>query len=132
MSFHVVAPPTAEAEFAEVGKELVQASVELGMHLDPQGFLYAWASGLRVVIERDDESKKIVALAFVTLGKRWTDQDTTGTVLLMATSREREPMLEFIKQICAALGASTLFVENPLAVQKLKHREHTIIAYELR
>lgn len=129
MSFLVVQPPKDEQEFAALGKELVEAGRKLGMHLEAEGFLYSWIGGTRVVIERDT-SGEIVTMGLVSLGKRWTHNDTTATVLLLEGNRE--PMLEFIKQISAALGATELFVQNPLPVQKLKHREYTVIGYELQ
>lgn len=129
MSFNVVPPPKDETEFAETGKQLVEAGRALGMQLEAEGFLFSWIGGTRVLIERA-ESGEIVSMALVTIGKRWTHNDTTATVLLMEGNRE--PMLEFVKQIAAALGATELFVQNPLPVQRLKHREYTVIGYELQ
>lgn len=129
MSFHVVQPPKDEAAFAAAGKEIIEASRRLGMRLDTEGFLFSWTAGTRVVVERDS-SGQIVSMALVTMGKRWTHDDTTATVLHLEGNRE--PMLEFVKQISAALGATELFVQNPLPVQKEKHREYTVIGYELQ
>lgn len=128
MSFNVVQPPKDETEFAELGKQLVEAGRALGMQLEAEGFLFSWIGGTRVLVEKT-ETGEIVSMALVTIGKRWTHNDTTATVLLMEGNRE--PMLEFVKQIASALGATELFVQNPLPVQRLKHREYTVIGYQL-
>lgn len=129
MSFVVVQPPKDETEFAELGKRLVEAGRALGMQLEAEGFLFSWIGGTRVLVEKT-EAGEIVSMALVTIGKRWTHNDTTATVLLMEGNREQ--MLEFVKQIASALGATELFVQNPLPVQRLKHREYTVIGYELQ
>lgn len=129
MSFVVVQPPKDETEFAELGKQLVEAGRALGMQLEAEGFLFSWIGGTRVLVEKT-EAGEIVSMALVTIGKRWTHNDTTATVLLMEGNREQ--MLEFVKQIASALGATELFVQNPLPVQRLKHREYTVIGYELQ
>ena len=129
MSFNVVQPPKDETEFAELGKQLVEAGRALGMQLEAEGFLFSWIGGTRVLVEKT-EAGEIVSMALVTIGKRWTHNDTTATVLRMEGNRE--PMLEFVKQIASALGATELFVQNPLPVQRLKHREYTVIGYELQ
>lgn len=128
MSFNVVQPPKDETEFAELGKQLVEAGRALGMQLEAEGFLFSWIGGTRVLVEKT-EAGEIVSMALVTIGKRWTHNDTTATVLLMEGNREQ--MLEFVKQIASALGATELFVQNPLPVQRLKHREYTVIGYQL-
>ena len=128
MPFRVVQPPTNQEEFAELGKRLFAAAQALGIPLDPEGFLYSWVNGTRVVVE--EVGDEIRGFAMLAAGKRWTHNDTTATVLLMEGNRE--PMLEFVKQIAAALGATELFVQNPLPVQRLKHREYTVIGYELQ
>lgn len=128
MTYQVIQPPKDETVLAETGKEIVQAGRALGMHLDAEGFLYAWVQGLRVIVERN-EANAIVSMAMLTVGKRWTNQDVTGSILAIAG--DREPLIEFIKQVCASHGASTLFVEQPFPVQKAKHKEITVMAYEL-
>ena len=64
MPFRVVQPPTNQEEFAELGKRLFAAAQALGIPLDPEGFLYSWVNGTRVVIEEvDDEIKGFAMLA---------------------------------------------------------------------
>ena len=71
MSFVVVQPPKDETEFAELGKQLVEAGRALGMQLEAEGFLFSWIGGTRVLVEKT-ETGEIVSMALVTIGKRWT------------------------------------------------------------
>ena len=101
MPFRVVQPPTNQEEFAELGKRLFAAAQALNVPLDPEGFLYSWVNGTRVVIEEvDDEIKGFAMLA---AGKRWTHNDTTATVLVRESRGDEDGLLEFLKQIAAAL-----------------------------
>lgn len=110
MGFYVIQPPKEEAKLAEVGKEIVQACAKFGRKLDTQGFLFSWIGGTRVVVERDDSSNEITSIAMVATGKRWIADDTTASVLFI--EGDRAAMIEFIKTVCNALGASSLFIEE--------------------
>lgn len=115
MSFHVVQPPKDEEQFAEVGKELYYAGVKLGLTLDVEGFLNAWASGTRVIVERDD-SDEIVSMAFVACGRRWVRSDFTASLLDIRGNVDAT--LEFVKTVCNALGATHLFYEEPEVLEE--------------
>lgn len=129
MPFRVVQPPTNQEEFAELGKRLFAAAQALGIPLDPEGFLYSWVNGTRVVIEEvDDEIKGFAMLA---AGKRWTHNDTTATVLVRESSGDEDGLLEFLKQIAAALGSTELFVQNRIAQRVGNENHYTIIGYML-
>lgn len=124
MTFSVVQPPKDENQFAEVGKELYEAGKALGINLDAEGFLYAWAQGTRVIVRRD-ATNTIVGFALVTVGQRWLHSDFTASVL--AIRGEREPMVEFIKTICNALGATSIFIEDEGLVEDTPtHRRYTV------
>lgn len=129
MSFFVVQPPKGEVEMTATAKELLSAAAELGIQLDVKGFMFAWVNGTRPIIERD-AANKIISMALMAVGKRWTHDDMTATVLRLEGNRE--PMIEFMQQIASAMGATELFVQEPLPVQHLKHREYTVIGYELQ
>jgi hypothetical protein len=129
MTFHVVQPPKDEAAFVPLGKELLEASRAFGLTLDAEQFLYQWASGTRVLVERNAE-RRIVSMAIVAMGKRWTHSDTTATVLHLEGNKEE--LLEFVKQIATGFGATELFVQSPLPVQKQGYREYTVRGYELQ
>ena len=129
MPFRVVQPPTNQEEFAELGKRLFAAAQALGIPLDPEGFLYSWVNGTRVVIEEvDDEIKGFAMLAG---GKRWTHNDTTATVLVRESHGDEDGLLEFLKQIAAALGSTELFVQNRIAQRVGNENHYTIIGYML-
>jgi hypothetical protein len=129
MTYHVVPPPKDEKLLAEVGKELVQAAFNLGANIQPEGFLFAWVGGTRAIVERDPAGK-IITLAMMQVGKRWVENDLTGTVLILEGANQ-DAMVEFLKSICAAMGASHMFVQNKLYTQKAKHREYTVIGHEI-
>ena len=129
MSFRVVQPPTNQDEFAALGKRLFAAAQALNLPLDPEGFLYSWVNGTRVVVEEvNDEIKGFAMLA---AGKRWTHNDTTATVLVMESSGDEAGLLEFLKQIAAALGSTELFVQNRIAQRIGNENHYTIIGYLL-
>ena len=109
MSFHVVQPPADESTFNKIGVELFDASMRLGFNLDAQGFLFAWTAGTRVLVERDAEGI-IIGMALVAVGKRWIAQDFTASV--MGVIGNREALLDFARNIAAALGATSLYVEE--------------------
>lgn len=113
--FTVVQPPKDEGEFARVGKELFDAAGKLGLELDAEGFLFSWTAGTRVVVQRD-EANTVVSLALVTIGKRWLHKDFTATVL--AIRGDREQTMAFIKIVCNAMGATSLFVEEEVALEE--------------
>lgn len=110
MTFSVVQPPKDEAKFAEVGKELFEASSRLGMTIEVEGFLHAWVAGTRVVVDRDD-SGQITTLAMIAVGKRWVDNEHKATVLLW--SGDREKLIAFVRQIGGMMGLSSVLIEEP-------------------
>lgn len=129
MSFRVVQPPTNQDEFAALGKRLFAAAQALNLPLDPEGFLYSWVNGTRVVIE--EVGDEIKGFAMLAAGKRWTHNDTTATVLVMESSGDEAGLLEFLKQIASALGSTELFVQNRIAQRVGNENHYTIIGYLL-
>lgn len=125
MPYSVLQPPKDEAAFAALGKEIYEAGKAFGLNLDPEGFLFSWANGTRVLVERDAEGK-IVGLVLMALGKRWIQSDFTATVLYYNGS---EGLLEFTLQIAHALGATSLYRETGMLTrnhaQKLTTHEVT-------
>ena len=129
MPFRVVQPPTNQEEFAELGKRLFAAAQALGIPLDPEGFLYSWVNGTRVVVE--EVGDEIKGFAMLAAGKRWTHNDTTATVLVRESRGDEDGLLEFLKQIAAALGSTELFVQNRIAQRVGNENHYTIIGYML-
>lgn len=109
MPFFIMQPPKDEQKFADQSKEILNSAKALGITLDPEGFLMAWASGIRVAIERDDEGV-IISMALVAMGKRWHMDDVAATVLEIKGNREQ--MIEYVTQMASAVGAQSLFVEE--------------------
>ena len=128
MPFAVIQPPENDDMLAETGKMLIEAAKNLGIDLDPEGFLFAWLSGCRVIVERD-ASNAIISMALVTVGKRWTHNDTTATVLRLEGNRTE--LLEFIRHIASALGARELFVQAPFPLEKDDRTEYMVTGYRL-
>lgn len=147
MGFHVIPPPSqvqtlmsqgktvSEAvdicgsNMAEVGKPIWTAAQKLGMSLDVPGFLYSWLSGTRVLVEKDDKDN-IVTLAFMTVGRKWTVDDSSATILELQ-GKSPEDMLEFAKQIAAALGARVLYHEDHINVREDEVLEHIVLEYRI-
>lgn len=129
MAFKVIQPPTDEPRLAEEGKKLVQAAKELGIMLNVEGFLFSWLSGTRVVVEETDG--KINAFALVAVGQRWTHNDSTASVLVMESDRDPADLIEFIKQICAALGATELFIQSRAVERSQNVNRYTVTGYLL-
>jgi hypothetical protein len=129
MPFRVIQPPTDPEQFTEEGKRLYSAAKELGIPLDPEGFLYSWVNGTRVVVE--EIGGEIKGFALLAAGKRWTHNDTTATVLAMESSGDHEGLLEFLKQIATALGGTEMFVQNKAARRVGEENHYTVVGYML-
>jgi hypothetical protein len=108
MPFQVVQPPNEEPRLAEVGKEIVAAARGLGANLEVESFLISWLGGTRVAVERD-AAGVIIGLALVAIGKRWVQSDFGASLLFFNGT---PALFEFVKQICSALGSSSIFVET--------------------
>lgn len=128
MPFRVVQPPTDQEQFTELGKRLYAAAQALNIPLDPEGFLYSWVNGTRVVIE--EVGDEIKGFAMLAAGKRWTHNDTTATALVLESSGDVDGLLEFLKQIAAALGSTELFVQNK-AVKRVGNENHYLVVGHL-
>lgn len=129
MPFRVVQPPTDQEQFTELGKRLYAAAQALNVPLEPEGFLYSWVNGTRVVIE--EVGDEIKGFALMAAGKRWTHGDTTATVLLKASNGDADGLFEFLKQIAAALGSTEMFVQSDEVKQVGNEKHYTVIGHQL-
>lgn len=129
MPFRVVQPPSNQEEFTELGQRLFAAAQALNIPLEPEGFLYSWVNGSRVVIE--EVGDEIKGFAMLAAGKRWTHNDTTASVLVMESSGDEDGLLDFLKQIAAALGSTELFVQRRIAQRVGNENHYTIVGYLL-
>lgn len=126
----VIAPPSTDEGLHEVGKRIIDAALELGITLTPEGFLYSWVSGTRVIAV-EDENKKITSLALMTYGKRWTDDDSVATILRIEGS-EVEELLRFCATLATGLGANYLVYEiDPTKRLTDKEEMHFVRRMEL-
>lgn len=123
MSFEILNPPKGDLELIEKTREVLTAAKELGLEIDPEGFVYSWVGGTKLVVEYDGD--KIVSVAVLTIGSRWTVNDITAHVLLMAGNKEG--LLSFMKVMCQAANASSLFYQEdePLE-QTTEYNRHVI------
>lgn len=64
-------------------------------------------------------------------GKRWTHSDTTATILVMESTGDAEGLLEFVKQIASALGATELFQQEKGFKQVGNKKHYTVIGHPL-
>lgn len=129
MPFRVIQPPSDQTQFTAEGKRLYEAAKALGIELDAEGFLYSWVEGVRVVVEEvDGEIKGFIMLA---AGKRWTHSDSTATILVMETIGDEEGLLEFVKQIASALGATELFKQEKGFKQVGNEKHYTVVGHLL-
>lgn len=129
MPFRVIQPPAEQEAFTETGKRLYTAAQALGIPLDPEGFLYSWVNGTRVVVE--EVGDEIKGFALLVMGKRWTHNDTTSTVLAFETNGDHDAMLDFLKQIASAFGSTEMFVQNKAVKVEGGLNYYTVIGYPL-
>ena len=125
--FKVIQPPADEQVFAETSKRIFDAAHRLGMKLEIEGFLMAWVSGTRVIVEEKDG--EIIALALVTMGRRWVQDDFAATLLDSRGGDER--MFEFIKQIAIAMGSQSLIMQDGEGVEEGDKTVYRVVRYKL-
>lgn len=120
----IEAPPKDQEKFNALGMELIMSGKELGINLDPEGFMLAWMGGVRVLIERNDEGK-IISMLLLAAGERWTHSDVKATIL--ANEGNQDKMFEFAKTIAIAAGAETLIYEELIPLEKTEEYTRTVV-----
>ena len=129
MPFRVIQPPSDPEQFTEEGKRLYTAGKALGVPLEPEGFLHSWVSGTRVVVEEVDG--EVVGFVLLAVGQRWTHSDATASALVLETKGDYDGLVEFLKQICAALGAAELFIQNRAVRREGDLNYYTVVGHLL-
>lgn len=125
MAFEIYTPPGDDKELADRAKEVLNAAAKLGEPMNIEGFLFAWVGGTRVAVERDDATGEIVSIGIFTAGKRWTHNDVTAHVLRLEGNRKA--MLGFIITMCKAIGATSIYVEEPEPLEATtEHRRYAV------
>lgn len=130
MTFTVVPPPQNQDRFGEVGVKLIEAAHKLGMQVDPEGMLRAWAmDATKILIE--NEGDDIKGMAFMAVGPRWVDSTVQASII-----EYRDPsggLLIFARTIAQAFNATGLFYEDPEPITQEGNRtEYRVIREELR
>lgn len=109
--FEVLTPPDGDQNLANAAKEILNAASELsGKPMDVEGFIYSWIAGTRVVVERDDTTRKITGLGIFTAGKQWPHIRTVAHVLRI--DGNRDGVMGFIISMCKAIGVDGVYVED--------------------
>lgn len=125
---NVESPPRDQEKFGELGKELAEASKALGMNLHVEGFLLAWASGVRVLTERDSNGA-IVSMLLMAAGERWVYSDVKATVLMVKGDVPK--MMNFARTIAKAIGATGLLYEEDAPLEKTESRTRFAVVEEV-
>lgn len=123
MTFEVMLPPEDADNLTSDAVEVIQAAIDLGLDVEPEGFLYSWVSGDRLVVQRDSE-RKIVGIAMFTMGKRWTHSDMKAHVLLLLG--DKEALLEYVVNMARALGISGVFYEDSMIDESAEYRDFLV------
>lgn len=124
MSYEVVTPPGTDEELAKIGTEVIDATKELGLNIDVQGFLQSWITGTRVVVHRNAQGV-IDTLAIMAVGKRWIHSDVTASMLELRGA-ETEGLMEFCKTLAKFAGAGSMFVEQATVETLTDRRVYTV------
>lgn len=131
MSFHVIPfPKTSDQELADAGKEILYFAKDNGVTMDAQGFLAGWASGCRVLVERDAD-KKIITLAIAAIGPRWVRGEISASILLLL-GQNPDKMIDFVKTITQGTGGVAVYnLDNTPVYEDEKIRQYTVTEYRL-
>lgn len=118
MPFKVIPPPANDKDFQEVGQRIIELTHKTGRPVDVEGFLHAWISGIRVIIETDSDGKDI-GLAYAAMGDRWLYMDRTVSILYQNV-KDKAGFMSFVESIATAMGASKLIIEADEPERKLE------------
>lgn len=118
MPFKVIPPPANDKDFQEVGQRIIELTYKTGRPVDVEGFLHAWISGIRVIIETDNDGKDI-GLAYAAMGDRWLYMDRTVSILYQNV-KDKAGFMSFVESIATAMGASKLIIEADEPERKLE------------
>lgn len=115
MAFEIINKPDDDQQAVEIAKDIINAATMMDIDLDVQGFVFSWAAGTRVVIERDNDGN-ITSFGLLASGPRWTHNDITAHVLRMAGNTDA--LIEFFKVMCNAIGAKSLFYQEEVPLEE--------------
>lgn len=125
--FTVESIPKDENKLKELGKEIVIAASKLGLNFQTEGFLLSWASGTRVILERNNG--EITSLLLMTVGERWVDSSVKATVLEYAGNVKS--ILEFAESIAKGAGATSMYYEESKPLEETEDYSRYIVREEM-
>lgn len=123
MTFEVLTPPDDVENLTKATVEVIKAAIDMGLDVEPEGFIYSWASGSRLVVKRD-ESGKIVGIAMFTIGRRWTHSDMKAHILILLG--DKEALVGYVVNLAKAVGASGVFYEDSTMAETTTHRDYLV------
>lgn len=113
----LIAPKNDEQKLADMGKEIVEAANRLGSPVQVEGFIMAWLSQVKVVVERD-VTGKIVSLAFFTGGPRWIDAEVA--VHILRNDGNFELLMQTIMTVAKGMGAEYVYYQELNPIEELE------------
>lgn len=123
MTFEVLTPPDDADNLTRSSVEVIKAAIDMGLDVEPEGFIYSWIAGSRLVVKRDAE-RNIVGIAMFSMGKRWTHSDMKAHVLILLG--ETQELLDYIVNMARAIGVSGVFYQDSLINETETHREYLV------
>lgn len=123
MTFEVLLPPEDAKNLTDATVEVVEAAIRMGQDVEPEGFIYSWMAGSRLVVHRDKD-RNIDGIAMFTMGKRWTHSDQKAHVLLLLG--DKSALLGFVVNMAKALGITGVFYEVGVIGETDEEREHLV------
>ena len=121
----VVQIPKEEAKQAEVGKWLYEGYRTLGMLLDLEGFLLAWANDSTKMVVDVDADNKITSGALLVIGKKWSDDDPSATIL--EQRGDRSVIIPYCINIATAFGVRHMYFEALEGEPGVLERVHKVV-----
>lgn len=123
MTFEVLTPPDDAENLTQSSVEVIKAAIDLGLDVEPEGFIYSWIAGSRLVVKRDAE-RNITGIAMFSMGKRWTHSDMKAHVLILLG--EKQELLDYIVNMAKAIGVTGVFYQDSLINETETHREYLV------
>lgn len=123
MTFEVLTPPDDADNLTEAAVEVIKAAIDMDQDIEPEGFIYSWVGGSRLVVKRGAD-RKIEGIAMFSMGKRWTHSDMKAHILILLG--DRQALLDYVVNMAKALGITGVFYEESLISETAEHREFLV------
>lgn len=123
MKFEVLTPPDDADKLTNATVEVITAAIDLGLDVEPEGFILSWASGSRLVVHRNAENK-IDGIAMFTMGRRWTHSDMKAHILILLG--EKQILIDYVVNMAKALGVTGVFYEDSQIHETDEYRDFLV------